>query len=223
MDGDQDLGSGEMVGDDEHVGADEGGRTVRPGDRVRLGDKVYFKLPAKGDRPGKIVYTSFSRHCSDWAWPFRRLTKSNKQGQSNWGCKDDEHCPFLAVLTMNEADSSFTAKFVRAHYDDCPKFKDPRFHQREAMRAAMSNYRTSAAGRAAAEADQARGDVAGDGGRDAAEMDVVEEAGEGASAAVAADQPPSVAGGGMVAEAEAMEGAGAAVAADQPPLWLEVV
>ena len=188
MDGDQDLGSGEMVGDDEHVGAGEGGRTVRPGDHVRLGDKVYFKLPAKGDRPGKIVYTSFSRHCSDWAWPFRRLTKSNKQGQSNWGCKDDEHCPFLAVLTMNEADSSFTAKFVRAHYDDCPKFKYPPFRQREAMRAAtMSNYRTSAAGRAAAEADQARGDVAGEGGRDAAEMDVVEEAGEGAGAAVAAD------------------------------------
>ena len=195
-----------MVGDDEHVGAGEGGRTVRPGDHVRLGDKVYFKAPVAGDRPGKFVCTSFSRHCSDWAWPFKNLTKTNKAGQSKWVCKADEkRCPFSAVLTMNEADSSFTAKFVRAHYGDCLKFKDPRFCQREAMRAAMSNYKASAAGRAAAEADQARGDVAGEGGRDAAEMDVVEEAGEGAGAAVAADQPPPVAGGGVVAEAEAMK------------------
>ena len=102
MDGDQDLGSGEMVGDDEHVGAGEGRRTVLPGDHVRLGDKIYFKLPAKGDRPGKIVYTSFSRHCSDWAWPFRRLTKSIEQARTIklglqgrrtlpfFGCADDE-------------------------------------------------------------------------------------------------------------------------------------
>ena len=61
MDGNQDLGSGEMVGDNEHVGAGERERTVRPGDHVRLGDQVYFKLPARGDRPKKIVYIQASQ------------------------------------------------------------------------------------------------------------------------------------------------------------------
>jgi len=126
MDGDEDVGAGEMVGN-EHVGAGEGGRVVCAGDPVRVGDKAYFKVPAAGDRPGKFVSTSFSRNCSDWAWPFRRLIKSNKQGESKWGCKADEDCPFLAVLRMNEADSSVTAKFVQAHYDACPKFTDPGF------------------------------------------------------------------------------------------------
>ena len=87
----------------------------------------------------------------------------------------------------------------------------------------MSNYRTSAAGRAAAKADQAHGDVAGEGGRDAAEMDVVEEAGEGAGAAVAADQPPPCGwrwnggGGGGNGRCWCSSCSGPA------PLWLEVV
>ena len=213
MDGDQDVTSGEMVGDDEHVGAGEPPRTVPPGFPVRVGDSVKLQIPAKADRPPKIVYTTFSNHCSGWAWPFKNLTKTNKAGQSKWVCKADEkRCPFSAVLTMNEVDSSFTAQLVVPHHDDCPRYTDPKFTRKEKMRAAVSNYRKRTA-------DQARGDVgAGGGGRDGAEMDLVEEAGDGAGAAVGADHPPPVAGGGMVAEGEAMEGAGAGLAADQPPL-----
>mmetsp|Transcript_38465 Transcript_38465/g.66750 ORF Transcript_38465/g.66750 Transcript_38465/m.66750 type:complete len:147 (+) Transcript_38465:457-897(+) len=126
---------------------------------------------------------------------------------------------------MNEADSSFTAEFVVAHYDVYSKFTRPGFRdERDAERISRSIYNrtTIAAGRAAAEADQAGGDAAGEEGHDAGEMDVVEEAGQGAGAAVEADQPPPVAGGGTVAEAEAMEvvagpGAGAGRDPNTPP------